>query len=544
MFTKLKTKFALASIAVAMVAVIACGTEDQAPASVATASPVSGVPAPVTREVVDAPIDNTELQMRESFPVQYAVYVQSGLPNACYAFNQIVVDRNGDTIDLAVTNTGPAPSGEPIACAEIYGMVENTVNLPGTYDLGTTYTVNVNGTVLTFEGQDPITTTQTGDRSSLTSADELSDLFQGLDAAASRGDEAFQPFFGVSGEAMTLFGERVEVYVFDSLEDAESAAAGINEDGSIVGSDGQVMFIKWIATPHFYAKEDSVILYVGENDEVIKFLDSIAGGRALGSRSGEVDVVSEPLPIAVGEKYPEDLQNVLRGLERRFGELGQNGVLEDSIFGVVARLVLAGDEEVQLFVFDEAGFAKEAAGRISPDGGTITSADGQTVSSVRWIGPAHFYLRGDLITLYVGDSIEITEVLDAVAGEKFAGPRVVIEEPDDRIDPPMDQGFKLEAAPVELVEVMILESFPPQYVVNVTIGLPSGCHEFNSFQVKRDERIVSIQILNQTPAEPSICTLIYGLHELSVPLEGPFEAGVEFDVLVNGESQGTFVGQG
>ena len=549
MFNRTKTRYLAGIIAIAMVAVIACGTEEDSPAAGPTEVPptvvVPDAELPLaSRVVVDAPIDIANVEIRESFPVQYAVAVQSGLPNACYAFDGISVERDGDEVNIHVTNTQPAPSGEPIACAEIYGMIDNSVTLPGAYVQGTTYTVNVNDKVLTFEGQDPAAVTQTDDRSALNTADELSDLFQDVDITASRGDEAFQPFFGVSGEAMTVFGERVEVYVFDSLEDAENAASGIKPDGSIIDANGAVMMIKWVATPHFYVRDDSIMLYVGENDEVVEFLDEIAARRPVGSQQRAIVELPEPLPIAVGEKYPEDIQSVLIGLERRFGEVRDNGTQPGGIFGIDVQLVLAGDGEVQFYEFEDAEQAKAASGRISPDGGTITSADGQTVSSVRWIGPAHFYLRGNLITLYVGDSIEIYEVLDSTAGEKFAGPKAVIEDPGDLIEVPADDDFKVEAAPVERVEVMILESFPPQYVVNVTIGLPSGCHEFNSYAVKRDGEIVSIQILNQTPAEATICTLIYGYEDIRIPLEGPFEPGVEFDVLINGERQGTFVGQG
>ena len=312
-----------------------------------------------------------------------------------------------------------------------------------------------------------------------------------------------------------------------------------------MGVDGSVSMITWIAAPHFYIRGDSILEYVGESAEVIEFLDGIASTRPAGGiTSGHgIGLLPPPPPIAVGEEFPEDIQNVVKGLERRFGQLGKSGILSDSIFGVDAQLVLVGDAEVQLYEFKDSSQAKEASGRISPDGGTITSADGQTVSSVRWIGPPHFYLRGNLITLYVGDSIEITEVLDSTAGEKFAGPGAKNPEPGELIVPVVGE-FKLEAAPVENVEVTILEKFPPLYVVNVTIGLPSGCHEFNSFAVKRDGKIVSIQILNQTPVAATICTLIYGIEEIRIPLEGPFEPGVEFDVLVNGERQGTFVGQG
>ena len=104
--------------------------------------------------------------------------------------------------------------------------------------------------------------------------------------------------------------------------------------------------------------------------------------------------------------------------------------------------------------------------------------------------------------------------------------------------------FVAEEAPIESVEIEILESFPPQYIARVTIGLPSGCVTFGMSTVKRDGRIVSIQMLNKRPADAEICTTIYGIEDVRVRLEGPFESGVEFDVIVNGERHGTFVGQG
>ena len=281
-FMNFKTRIVMASVAVAMVAVIACGTEDDTPAAVATPDliattvPSEGIPEPVTREVVDAPIDGAEIQIRESFPVQYAVEVTSGLPNGCYAFNEITVARDGDVININVTNTRPAPSSYPI-CTDNLRTVTNTETLPGTYAQGTTYTVNVNDKLLTFEGQDPIAVTQTDDRGAIISLDELSDLFRNTDGNASRGDEAYQSFIGFSGEAMTVFGERVEVYVFDSLEDAEAFASGISANGtSIVGPDGSISSVLWIAPPHWYVRGDTIMLYVGKNLDVIDLLDSIS----------------------------------------------------------------------------------------------------------------------------------------------------------------------------------------------------------------------------------------------------------------------------
>lgn len=146
--------------------------------------------------------------------------------------------------------------------------------------------------------------TQTGDRGAINSADELSDLFQNTDVTSSRGEEITPAFIGLDGELMTLFGERIEVYVFDSLEDAEAFASGISANGtSIVGPDGSISSVLWIAPPHWYIRGDTILLYVGENLDVIDLLDSIAARRGGGER--QVGIVVPPFkmrgtPVPVG----------------------------------------------------------------------------------------------------------------------------------------------------------------------------------------------------------------------------------------------------
>ena len=55
-------------------------------------------------------------------------------------------------------------------------------------------------------------------------------------------------------------------------------------------------------------------------------------------------------------------------------------------------------------------------------------------------------------------------------------------------------------APIESVELSIAESFPPQYFLKVTSGLPSGCAQFKDHKVVRDGNNIAITVTNLQPA--------------------------------------------
>jgi hypothetical protein len=99
-----------------------------------------------TRVETLAPIESVMVNVAESFPPQYFVAIESGLPNGCARFERIDVARDGTTIRLTVLNTVPAPSAE-LACTLIYGIVSNTVALGSDFEPGVEYSVVVNETV-------------------------------------------------------------------------------------------------------------------------------------------------------------------------------------------------------------------------------------------------------------------------------------------------------------------------------------------------------------------------------------------------------------
>ena len=111
---------------------------------------------------------------------------------------------------------------------------------------------------------------------------------------------------------------------------------------------------------------------------------------------------------------------------------------------------------------------------------------------------------------------------------------------DERTD---DPGMVQALAPIESVEILILESFPVQYRVLVISGLPNACYSFAGFRVERRDDLVQIEIVNWRPADPGVvCAEVYGTVATNVPLGTDFEPGKRYTVQVNDVTE-TFVAQ-
>ena len=82
-------------------------------------------------------------------------------------------------------------------------------------------------------------------------------------------------------------------------------------------------------------------------------------------------------------------------------------------------------------------------------------------------------------------------------------------------------------APIESVELLIAESFPVQYFVEVVSALRNGCAEFDGFDVERKGTTVFINVWNLEP-HPSLeiaCIEIFRTEQSNVALGSDFEPG-------------------
>ncbi len=98
-------------------------------------------------------------------------------------------------------------------------------------------------------------------------------------------------------------------------------------------------------------------------------------------------------------------------------------------------------------------------------------------------------------------------------------------------------------APIESVEIVIMESFPPQYNLVVVSGLPNGCVLFGDYSVTRDGNTILVEVTNLMPSDPLLaCTEIYGMVRTSIALGSDFESGTTYTIKVNDVTT-TFVAQ-
>ena len=77
---------------------------------------------------------------------------------------------------------------------------------------------------------------------------------------------------------MTVNGEDIQAFEFDSGVEADTVAETVSADASSVGTS----MISWIAPPHFYNAGRLIVVYVGSDGDVINILQKIIGSQFAG----------------------------------------------------------------------------------------------------------------------------------------------------------------------------------------------------------------------------------------------------------------------
>ena len=87
---------------------------------------------------------------------------------------------------------------------------------------------------------------------------------------------------------------------------------------------------------------------------------------------------------------------------------------------------------------------------------------------------------------------------------------------------------------MESVEVLILESFPPQYRLNVVSGLPNACISFSGYYLDKQDNVLNIDLLNWEPVDSAPgCAEIYRTVETGISLGSDFQPGESYILVVN-----------
>jgi hypothetical protein len=156
--------------------------------------------------------------------------------------------------------------------------------------------------------------------------------------------------------------------------------------------------------------------------------------------------------------------------------------------------------------------------------------------AVNWVSTPHFYLYGNAIILYVGDDVEMGELLGSLGGQFAGGDYGEVNIGDE------GNGFATKVALIENVQIQSTRSIPAQHNVSMTIALGGSCETFNSIDWSVEGTEVVIEVLTQVPTALVPCTLAIIYEDRSVSIGSDFEAGVEYDVIVNGVKQASFFG--
>lgn len=142
-----------------------------------------------------------------------------------------------------------------------------------------------------------------------------------------------------------------------------------------------------------------------------------------GDRAGQPGS-SSPTPLTpVASPSPQDHKSFVEYLRRTGFTVKQEEDVEVLFFSVKGRTLLVNNDTVQVFEFKRTALADAEATRISPDGRNVEMpGDGiKSVSDLFWIATPHFYKRGRLVVLYLGDDFALEAAIEAALGAQFAG---------------------------------------------------------------------------------------------------------------------------
>lgn len=95
----------------------------------------------------------------------------------------------------------------------------------------------------------------------------------------------------------------------------------------------------------------------------------------------------------------------------------------DHGFLTKGEIVAINGDSIFVYEFADEATAKAEAAAVSPSGYTLTRSEGAStlLTHWEWIGTPHFYRKGRVIVIYVGDNLPLIQALETVLGPQFAG---------------------------------------------------------------------------------------------------------------------------
>jgi hypothetical protein len=128
------------------------------------------------------------------------------------------------------------------------------------------------GAINTAEASTAVQTAVVQDLSTLMAALQASGL------TVETGASVTQPFFTVQGQTLTINGQDVQVFAYDTAQARDADAAQISADASTIGNN----MPSWTSDPHFYKLGNMILLYVGQDQKILDILSNVLGPQFAG----------------------------------------------------------------------------------------------------------------------------------------------------------------------------------------------------------------------------------------------------------------------
>lgn len=145
--------------------------------------------------------------------------------------------------------------------------------------------VTNNGTDTTQTGTDTLDIFGNGAETT----QDIAAALQDRGFAVTTGQALDQPFFQATGTELTVDGEYVQVFEYTTEEAAQQDVGQISDDASTIGTTQ----VTWTGSPHFFQDGKLVVLYVGDNDQILDVLEDTLGSQIAGASRGAAGTTSE-----------------------------------------------------------------------------------------------------------------------------------------------------------------------------------------------------------------------------------------------------------
>ena len=89
-------------------------------------------------------------------------------------------------------------------------------------------------------------------------------------------------FLSVSRKPILIGDGIISIYEYESNEEMEKDSRYIGQDGYSISCPGKSVDIDWVSRPHFFKKGTLIINYVGEDEQILKFLNENYGAQFAG----------------------------------------------------------------------------------------------------------------------------------------------------------------------------------------------------------------------------------------------------------------------